>query len=187
MNLIPLFKKKKRKGERKKEKKRASKHFREENFSPNVHSIDNWIRRCGFIEKRDFFISFYKCQYCKAFDRSSRLPFYFTWREASHNSLCKTDGCFRNLPIWGFHINHSEGTELIEVKHVFSNHTEKRSSVPIQGYFRLTCVVIYNDWGHQDLCTTYEEKINRLVEKIQLKKKKKKSINQNVCCHLTIT
>lgn len=134
--------------------------------------MENGIRRCAFIKREVFcfFFSFYKCQYCKAFDRSPRLPFYFTWREASHNSLCKIASCFRNLPILGFYINHSEGIELTEVKHVFSNYPEKRSSVLIQGYFRLTYAVIYNDWGHQVLCTTHEDKINRLVEKIQLKR-----------------
>lgn len=39
------------------------------------------------------------------------------------NSPRKIDGCFGNLPILGFHTNHSERIALAEVKHVFSNHT----------------------------------------------------------------
>lgn len=82
------------------------------------------------------------------------------------NSPCKIDGCFRNLPIFSFYKNYGEGIELTEVKHVFSNHTEQRSVCLIQDYFRLTCAVIYSDGERQVLCTTCEEKINRLVEKL---------------------
>lgn len=84
------------------------------------------------------------------------------------NSLCKIDGCFRNLPILGFYINLSEGIELEEVKHVFSDHAEWSSICLIQDY-RLTWAVIYSDWEHQVLCTAYKDKINRSIEKLQLK------------------
>ena len=61
------------------------------------------------------------------------------------NTLCKTDGCFRNISIFSFYVNHSEGMELTEVKHVFSNHTEKKSVGLIQEDFILACAITYND------------------------------------------
>ena len=127
----------------------------------------NW-RRYAFIEKEILFHST-NAHNVKHLIEALGCNFILPGEKLLINILCKTDGCFRNLSIFGFYVNHSEGMELTEVKHVFSNHTEERSVGLIQEDFILACAVIYNDWEHQVLCTTHEDKINRSVEKLQLK------------------
>lgn len=102
--------------------KKALKHFREENFSPNVYSLENWIRH-AFIEKEILFHST-NAYSVKHLIEALGYHFILPGEKFLINSPCKIDGCFRNLPILGFYTNHGERIELTEVKHVFSNHTE---------------------------------------------------------------
>ena len=98
-------------------KKKASTHFREENFYPNVSSLENWIRH-AFIEKEILFHST-KANSVKHLIEALGYYFILPGEKLLINSPCKIDGRFRNLPILGFYTNHSEGIELAEVKHVF--------------------------------------------------------------------